>query len=55
MFNWCVWVAFQKDEHYAVYNYFNKQFLTRRGVAAMHFVDDETQFLLFHVLKIAST
>ena len=40
-------VATSEDEHYAVYNYFNKQLHKPVVAYGDAFVDDETQFLLF--------
>lgn len=44
-------VATSEDEHYAVYNYFNKQLHKPVVAYGDAFVDDETQFLLFSRFK----
>ena len=44
-------VATSEDEHYAVYNYFNKQLHNPVVAYGDAFVDDETQFLLFSRFK----
>jgi D-alanine transfer protein len=48
-------VATSEDEHYAVYNYFNKQLHKPVVAYGDAFVDDETHFYCSHVLKIALT
>lgn len=48
-------VATSEDEHYAVYNYFNKQLHKPVVAYGDAFVDDETQFLLFSRFKNSLT
>jgi D-alanine transfer protein len=48
-------VATSEEEHYAVYNYFNKQLHKPVVAYGDSFVDDTTQFLLFSRFKDALT